>query len=122
MRELDATTFEAAIAEGPAVVDFWAPWCKPCRAVETILGELEQASESAAVFAKLNVDEHPGIAARYHVLSIPTVMLFAAGEPLETVVGARTRSHFERAFAPWLAHDGPASTLGYRKCSHPRRS
>jgi len=109
MRELDATAFEAAIAEGPAVVDFWAPWCKPCRTVTAILDELERSSESAVVFAKLNVDEHPGIAARYEVLSIPTVMLFAAGEPCERVVGARPRSHFERAFAPWLAHDDSPS-------------
>jgi thioredoxin 1 len=96
MQELDASTFDAAIADGPLVVDFWAPWCKPCRAIEPILEELPLP------VAKLNIDDHPEIAARYEVLSIPTVMLFEGGARRETVVGARPRAHFERAFADWL--------------------
>jgi thioredoxin len=95
VQELDATSFDTAIAGGPLVVDFWAPWCKPCRAIEPILEELPLP------VARLNVDEHPEIAARYEVLSIPTVMLFEKGEPRERVVGARPRSHFERAFSAW---------------------
>jgi len=62
-------------------------------------------AENAAgrvAFAKLNIDEHPEIAARYEVLSIPTVTLFEGGEPKATVMGARPRGHFERAFADWL--------------------
>jgi thioredoxin len=95
VQELDATSFDTAIAGGPLVVDFWAPWCKPCRAIEPVLEELPLP------VARLNVDEHPEIAARYEVLSIPTVMLFEKGEPRERVVGARPRSHFERAFSAW---------------------
>ena len=102
MRELDATTFDAAIAAGPVVVDFWAPWCKPCRAIEPFLEAIEQDAEGRLAFAKLNIDEYPEIAARYEVLSIPTVTLFEAGEPRTVVVGARPRGHFERAFADWI--------------------
>jgi thioredoxin 1 len=95
MRELDDTTFDAAIAGGPLVVDFWAPWCRPCRAIEPILAELE----SVVPMARLNIDDHPEIAARFDVLSIPMVILFSGGEARGGIVGARPRAHFER----WLA-------------------
>jgi thioredoxin 1 len=103
MLDLDDSTFDAAIAGAPLVVDFWAPWCKPCRAIEPILEELE---ENVSV-ARVNIDEHPEIASRYDVLAIPTVMLFAAGEPRGTVHGARPKAHFER----WLAEVLPAGEL-----------
>ena len=96
MRELDAAGFDGAVAGGPLVVDFWAPWCRPCKAIEPILDELPLD------VARLNIDEYPEIAARYEVLSIPTVMLFENGQPQETVVGVRPRSYFERAFASWI--------------------
>jgi thioredoxin len=102
MQELDASTFDEAIAGGPVVVDFWAPWCRPCHAIEPSLEELAEGAAGRVAFAKLNIDEHPEIAARYEVLSIPTVTLFEGGEPQTTVVGARARGHFERAFAAWL--------------------
>jgi thioredoxin 1 len=102
MEELDGSTFDAAIAAGPVVVDFWAPWCRPCHAIEPFLAELAEHAAGRVAFAKLNIDEHPEIAARYEVLSIPTVTLFESGEPRTTVVGARPRVHFERAFADWL--------------------
>jgi thioredoxin 1 len=104
MRELDDATFDAAIGGEPLVVDFWAPWCKPCKAIEPILEDIE----SQVDVARLNIDEHPGIAARYDVLSIPTVMLFAAGEPRGVLRGARPRAHFDR----WLAEVLPAGELG----------
>jgi len=102
VEELDATTFDAAIASGPVVVDFWAPWCRPCHAIEPFLEEIADSAAGRVTFVKLNIDEHPEIAARYEVLSIPTVTLFEGGQPRETVIGARPRAHFERAFAAWL--------------------
>jgi thioredoxin 1 len=105
MRELTDESFDREVlqAEGPVVVDFWAPWCGPCHAVTPILEQLEAENEGRVVFAKLDIDEHPNAAARYGVLSIPTAILFESGEARETVIGARPRSHYERAWAGWLS-------------------
>ena len=102
MREVSDATFEAdaLAAEGPVVVDFWAPWCKPCEAIEPILEAL--ATEHGFGLLRLNIDEHLGVPSRYGVLSLPTVILFEAGEPRSTVIGARPRSHYEREWAAWL--------------------
>jgi thioredoxin 1 len=104
MREVTDASFDADVlrAGRPVVVDFWAPWCGPCRAIAPIMEQLQRDHGERIAFAKLNVDENPGVAARYGVLSLPTVVLFEGGEARETVIGARPRAHFARAFAPWL--------------------
>ena len=92
-------TFERDVlqADVPIVLDFWAPWCGPCKAVEHILQELAVAFRGKVEFAKLNIDENPLTAARYDVLSIPTTIVFDGGQARETLVGARPRKHYERA-------------------------
>ncbi len=98
MREVTDATFEAEVlrADRPVVVEFTAPWCRPCKAIEPILDQLPLA------VVALDIDENPNVASRYGVLTLPTVMLFDAGEPRATVHGARPRKHFEKAFAEWL--------------------
>ena len=103
MRDVTDETFETEVlgAGRPVVVDFWAPWCGPCKAIEPALEEL--AGETGKVgFVKLDIDENPSVADRYGVLSLPTVMLFADGEPRATVYGARPKKHFAKKFAAWL--------------------
>jgi thioredoxin 1 len=98
VREISDATFEANVleAEHPVVVDFWAPWCHPCHAIEPHLERLERETDGRVAFVRLNVDENPLVPSRYGVLSLPTVMLFEGGEERASVVGARPRREFER--------------------------
>ena len=103
MRDVtDASFAEDVLGRGrPVVVDFWAPWCGPCKAVTTVLEQLAGETDNVE-FVKLNIDESPVTASRYDVLSIPTVILFTGGEAVETVIGARPAKHFREAFASYL--------------------
>ena len=93
----DATFDEAIAGATPVVVDFWAPWCGPCRTVSPIVEDLAEARASEISVGKLNVDENPATAAKFGILSIPTIILFRDGKPAKKVVGARhTRSDLER--------------------------
>ena len=104
MIEVTDATFGHDVLEArqPVVVDFWAPWCRPCKAVEKVFAELE-ADHADVLFARLDVDANVGVAGRYGVLSLPTAILFVDGEVRGTVAGARSRKHYER----WLSESVP---------------
>ena len=103
MREVTDASFETDVlaSERPVVVDFWAPWCGPCRAIAPVLEQLAGETENAE-FVKIDIDDNPVIASRYDVLSIPTVIVFKDGAAAETVIGAKPAAEFRRVLGPYL--------------------
>lgn len=87
---LTEQTFDETLSthEGLLLVDFWAEWCGPCRAIAPVLDELVRESSGRVTLAKVNVDENPGLAARYGIRSIPTILLLKQGKVVDQVIGA----------------------------------
>jgi len=89
VKELNAANFDSTIASGTVLVDFWAPWCGPCKMQGPILDKVAEKIGDKAVVAKVNVDESPALAAKFGVRSIPTLILFKNGQKVNDFIGVQ---------------------------------
>ena len=100
VKTLTDATFDDEVSKAttPMIVDFWAPWCGPCRMVGPVIDQIAEEHAGKVTIGKVNVDENPGTAGKYGIMSIPTIILFKDGEPAKKVIGARSKADFEREF------------------------
>jgi thioredoxin 1 len=103
--EVTDTNFQAEVIESgvPVLVDFWAPWCGPCRMVAPVVEEIAEERGEALKVVKMNIDENQNTAVQFNVMSIPTLMLFRNGEVAKTVIGAYPKRKLEAELEPALA-------------------
>ncbi len=95
--EVTDATFEAEVlnSDKPAIIDFWAEWCAPCRAIEPIIKELEENYGSQVKIVKMDIDANPNTPGQYGVRAIPTVLAFRGGQVVQQLQGARPKADFE---------------------------
>ncbi|MEJ7647488.1 MAG: thioredoxin [Nakamurella sp.] len=98
-------TFAADVlqSEKPVIVDFWAEWCTPCKVIAPVLEEIAENNADKVTVAKLDIDSNPQVAAKYQILSIPTMLVFQNGEVIKQVVGAKPKAALIAEFGDVLA-------------------
>ncbi len=104
IQQLSEATFaeEVNASDVPVVVDFWAEWCGPCKMIAPILEEIATEQDGKVRVAKVNVDENPGLARQFNVMSIPTMIVFKDGSEDQRIVGAKGKPQLLEDLAPYL--------------------
>jgi len=100
VKELNESNFDSEInADVPVLVDFWAPWCRPCRMLAPVIDQVAEEVKESAKICKVNVDEAPGIAAKFGIMNIPTLLVFKKGELDKKMVGVQSKANIIASLA-----------------------
>lgn len=104
MKVFTENNFEQEVlnANKPVLIDLWAPWCAPCKALEPAVKAIEEQFKEKLIVGKLNVDESPLIASKYSIMSIPTLLFFKDGNIHEQIIGLVSKAKIEKKISPYL--------------------